>query len=335
MSSKRKHPSSEGKPNASICELLLEIAEYEKNVNRNIHKYNAYRNAAAAVAQHPTRIESGSEAKKLKGVGSKISEKIDEFIKTGEMSKVKKIRGDDTNVAITGLTRVSGIGPAKARELVNEGITTIEDLRENQDKLNHHQIIGLKYFDEFEMRIPRDEIKKIEEHLNKYITSLDSDYLITICGSYRRGATSSGISGCSTGPIFTYTLLSSRHNIPKLLAGDETLKDNGLGTDTLSHGDTKFMGVCQLDESLPHRRLDIRLLPHDQFYCGILYFTGSDMFNKAMRAHALEQSFTLNEYCIRPIGSTGVPGEALPVSCERDIFEYINYKYKEPHERNM
>lgn len=333
MSSKRKHPSSEGKPNASICELLLEIAEYEKNVNRNIHKYNAYRNAAAAVAQHPTRIESGSEAKKLKGVGSKISEKIDEFIKTGEMSKVKKIRGDDTNVAITGLTRVSGIGPAKARELVNEGITTIEDLRENQDKLNHHQIIGLKYFDEFEMRIPRDEIKKIEEHLNKYITSLDSDYLITICGSYRRGATSSGdVDALLTHP--SYTSESGKH--PKLLSQViETLKTNGLVTDILSHGDTKFMGVCQLDESLPHRRLDIRLLPHDQFYCGILYFTGSDMFNKAMRAHALEQSFTLNEYCIRPIGSTGVPGEALPVSCERDIFEYINYKYKEPHERNM
>lgn len=29
------------------------------------------------------------------------------------------------------------------------------------------------------------------------------------------------------------------------------------------------------------------------------------MFNKAMRAHALEQGFTLNEYCIRPLGSTG------------------------------
>lgn len=29
------------------------------------------------------------------------------------------------------------------------------------------------------------------------------------------------------------------------------------------------------------------------------------MFNKAMRAHALENGFTLNEYSLRPIGSTG------------------------------
>ena len=52
---------------------------------------------------------------------------------------------------------------------------------------------------------------------------------------------------------------------------------------------------------LPFRRLDIRLLPFDQYHCGILYFTGSDQFNKMMRAHALEQGFTLNEYSLRPI----------------------------------
>ena len=42
-------------------------------------------------------------------------------------------------------------------------------------------------------------------------------------------------------------------------------------------------------------------MPYDQYYCGILYFTGSDQFNKAMRSHALDQGFTLNEYSLRPI----------------------------------
>lgn len=53
------------------------------------------------------------------------------------------------------------------------------------------------------------------------------------------------------------------------------------------------------------RRLDIRLNPYDQFYCAVLYFTGSDLFNKQMREHALSQGFTLNEYTLRPMGSTG------------------------------
>lgn len=48
-----------------------------------------------------------------------------------------------------------------------------------------------------------------------------------------------------------------------------------------------------------------RLIPKDQYYCGVLYFTGSDVFNKNMRTHALEKGFTLNEYTIRPLGVTG------------------------------
>ena len=48
-----------------------------------------------------------------------------------------------------------------------------------------------------------------------------------------------------------------------------------------------------------------RLIPKDQYYCGVLYFTGSDIFNKNMRAHALEKGFTINEYTIRPVGVTG------------------------------
>ncbi|KAG0717518.1 DNA polymerase beta [Chionoecetes opilio] len=333
MSSKRKAPAADGNLNAGICDMLIELADYEKNVNRNIHKYNAYRNAAAAVAQHPTRITSGSEAKQIKGVGTKIAQKIDELIKTGKLGKLEKIRADDTTVAISLLTRVSGIGPAKARELVEQGITTIDDLCKHQDKLTHHQKIGLKYFEDFEKRIPRDEVEELEELLKRHITALDSEYVVTICGSYRRGASSSGdVDALLTHPSYT----SESGKAPKKLNQVvEELKKKDLVTDVLSMGETKFMGVCVWKKGLPHRRLDIRLLPHDQYFCGVLYFTGSDIFNQNMRAHALEQGFTLNEYCVRPVGSTGVPGEALPVTCEEDVFDYLSYKYREPQQRNM
>lgn len=55
-----------------------------------------------------------------------------------------QIREDDTTQAVNQLTRVSGIGPAKAQELLKMGIKTIEVLKNNKDKLNHHQLIGLK-----------------------------------------------------------------------------------------------------------------------------------------------------------------------------------------------
>lgn len=31
----------------------------------------------------------------------------------------------------------------------------------------------------------------------------------------------------------------------------------------------------------------------------------------------------------------GTPGEPLPVTSEKDVFDYIDYPYKEPHERNI
>ena len=83
-----------------------------------------------------------------------------------------------------------------------------------------------------------------------------------------------------------------------------------------------------------------------------------------MRQHSLDQGFTLNEYCIRPLGATGkilnieqiylarcdmmpptltfdlhmhagVPGEPIPVSSEEDIFDIIEMAYKNPEERNL
>ena len=42
-----------------------------------------------------------------------------------------------------------------------------------------------------------------------------------------------------------------------------------------------------------------RLIPNDQYYSGVLYFTGSDLFNQQMRTQANEKGFTINEYSIR------------------------------------
>ncbi|NP_001081643.1 DNA polymerase beta [Xenopus laevis] len=332
--SKRKAPQES--PNEGITDFLVELANYERNVNRAIHKYNAYRKAASVIAKYPTKIKSGTEAKKLDGVGAKIAEKIDEFLATGKLRKLEKIRQDDTSSSINFLTRVTGIGPAAARKFFDEGIKTLDDLRNNEHKLNHHQKIGLKHFDDFEKRIPRKEMLQMQEIILDKVNNLDPEYIATVCGSFRRGAESSGdMDILLTHPDFT----SESAKQPRLLHQVvQCLEDCNFITDTLVKGDTKFMGVCQLpcesDQDYPYRRIDIRLIPKDQYYCGVLYFTGSDIFNKNMRTHALEKGFTLNEYTLRPLGVTGIAGEPLPIDSEKDIFDYIQWKYREPKDRS-
>lgn len=103
------------------------------------------------------------------------------------MKKLEKIRNDDSSNSINELTRVAGIGPAKARELLDLGINSVEELKERQDLLTKGQKIGLKHFEDFELRIPREEISQIESLALKNIKQIDEAYQITICGSYRRG----------------------------------------------------------------------------------------------------------------------------------------------------
>lgn len=51
--------------------------------------------------------------------------------------------------------------------------------------LNHHQQIGLKYFDEFEERIPREEVAEVEKIVNQILPEVNPKLVATICGSYR------------------------------------------------------------------------------------------------------------------------------------------------------
>lgn len=334
---KRKASDIAGNPNQDLCNFLMELANYERNVSKNIYKSNAYRKAAGTLGGLSERVKSGDEARKLPGIGEKIAKKIDEFLSTGKLQKLENINKDESNIAINLLTRVSGIGPAKAKELVDSGIKTLEDLKKHQDKLNHHQKIGLKYFEDFEKRIPRKEIEQMEQIMKDIIVDLDKEYIMTICGSYRRGKEESGdIDVLLTHPTYTSKEKESKKKVSVLKKVVERLEREHLIVDTISLGLTKFMGVCQIpnDKSKPFRRLDIRLAPYDQYYCAVLYFTGSDLFNKNMRAHALEKKYTLNEYSLKRLTPEGVPGEPEEITSEEDIFRILDLPYKEPKDRN-
>ena len=106
-------------------------------------------------------------------------------------------------------------------------------------------------------------------------------------------------------------------------------------TNRIFLGDKKLMGVCQLSPDCQYRRIDILFLSLDQYYCGSLYFTGSAFFlNRLMRTRVNEMAFILNEYSLRKIGETGIPGEPIPISSGKEIFEYIDSPYEEPKDRN-
>ena len=149
----------------------------------------AYQKAQETIMSYSYDIKSPNDLKEKPNIGSTIMEKLTEYFQTGTLQILEREKNNPINI----LSEVYGIGPKKAKELVDQGITTIEQLRLNQNLLNDNQKIGVKYYYDILKRIPRSEIEQYKETLNSvFETVCMSDSKFEIVGSYRRGAESSG-----------------------------------------------------------------------------------------------------------------------------------------------
>ena len=59
------------------------------------------------------------------------------------------------------------------------------------------------------------------------------------------------------------------------------------------------MGVCQLDDPT-HHRIDIKHYPIEQYAFALMYFTGSDLFNRQMRMVAHNKGLMLSDHGLKP-----------------------------------
>ena len=289
----------------------------------------AYEAAIDAIQTLPGPITKVEDVTGLKGVGAKLREKVAEVIATGKLKAAEEARAQLPLEAYKLLRELHGIGPVKAKKLIDDGITTIEGLRkassENGKLLTAAQKLGLKYYEDALQRIPRAEMK---EHEDIILPGLDPKFEGTIVGSYRRGAPSSGdIDVLLTLP----NSMTTKEQGDLFLYMIELFKEIDYIVDTLSSGPTKFLGYCRLDADHPVRRLDLLMIPKSEYACAILYFTGSKEFNVAFRSYALEKGYTLNEHRLEPTKDGVAP---VPVfTTEQDIFAFLGLQYVEPDKR--
>ncbi len=282
----------------------------------------AYREASEAIMKIDEDITDPNQLNGVPRIGKTILSKLNEYVDTGTLKVLERERNNPLNV----LTKVYGIGPKKAKEFIKKGITTIDDLKKNQDLLTDNMKLGVKHFDDIETRIPRAEIDDYATVLQKIFASVTpAGSKMEIVGSYRRGAKDSGDIDI---------IMTNKDNNNKILGAFlDKLKEDKIIIEILSKGKTKSLTIGQLPGKIP-RRLDFMYSPPDQYAFALLYFTGSKIFNTLQRQRALHLGYTLNEHGFHKM-TQGKKGEKVMQNfpTERSIFDFLGMEYREPSER--
>jgi NAD-dependent DNA ligase len=309
-----------GRLNEKFIELMEQLADIMLKQGEPF-RARAYQKAQETIMAYPGDIMSPNDLKGKPGIGSTIMEKLNEYVETGTLKVLEREKNNPVNI----LAEVYGIGPKKAKELVDNGITSISQLRENQQMLNDIQKVGLRYYEDVLKRIPRSEIehyKKIFESDFKKVATSDSKF--EIVGSYRRGAQNSG----DIDVIIT-------SDSPKVFINfiDELIKKKII-LEILSRGPTKCLVMAKIPSSDSVRRVDFLYTGLQEFPFAILYFTGSKIFNTVMRHIALEKGYTMNEHGINKMEGKK-KGDKVDhhFASEKDIFDFLGLEYKAPTER--
>lgn len=283
--------------------------------------------AINAIKKYEDPITSGTKLKELKGIGEKISKRIDEILTTGTLRELSNPINND----LDNLMAITGVGLVRAKKWISLGICTLDELKvaieEKKIKSTHHIDVGIKYFNDFQKKIPKEEIDLLKNSLDILIKKIDENLIFEICGSYRREAKESG----------DIDILISHKNHKLNLEDQDYLKKivkiltkNKIIIDNLTtKGNTKFMGVCKIKEIA--RRIDIRFVHYLSYIPSLLYFTGSKNFNVYVRNKALENNYTLNEYSL----TNKEDSTQKILHSEKEIFDILNIPYLTPKERNM
>eukprot|EP01038_Epipyxis_sp_PR26KG_P012389 gene12389-16617_t len=412
MSSGKLSDDNPSNPNEYITSKLEELEQYYDLLGDEF-RCQAYKKCCAKLKQM-SRITQSNQLDGIRMIGKSIVSKIEEIIQSGDLKKLHNFRKDSRINSMKALGKIWGVGSKTATLFIKRGFRSVDDLRiRGSHLLNFQQLIGLKHYEDFQVKIPRAEMEQIYAVVAEHVRMLSNEAQCMICGSYRRRKSQSGdidiliippawkenlrstflseliLSLESFGLLTDHLALPHNHNknidlIKKyalherenIFVGDEIkeenmlneINDDGLDEDEndfdISTGSSRgeintddndkivriysqinpkrgsYMGVCNLKNiNSLFRRIDIKTYPRSSSATAMLYFTGSDHFNRSMRLYARKNGFVLNDKalmrCVRDSKNNKM-SLSTPIRCdsERDIFAVLGLEFKEPWERN-
>uniref|UniRef100_A0A669PZ87 DNA polymerase n=1 Tax=Phasianus colchicus TaxID=9054 RepID=A0A669PZ87_PHACC len=237
----------------------LEVLAKAYSVQGDKWRALGYAKAINALKSYHKPVTSYQEACKIPGIGKRMAEKILEILESGHLRKLDHI--SESVPVLELFSNIWGAGVKTAQMWYQQGFRTLDDIR-TKASLTSQQAVGLKHYEDFLERMPREEAAEIEQTVRQAALALKPGLVCVACGSYRRGkATCGDVDVLVTHPDGQ----SHRGLFSKLL---DNLHESGFLTDDLvsqeDNGEQKkYLGVCRLPgPARRHRRLDIIVVPY-------------------------------------------------------------------------
>jgi DNA polymerase lambda len=329
-----------------ILKIFREILTYYETLGKKGNaqtrfRIDSYRKAIGTIQKFNKPIYNCKDVKNLPGIGKGFCEKIDTISKNGTLNLYENIQKNHSIKSIKLFQGIWGVGPQLARKIVDKKIYTINELKDaiknNRVVLTDQQLIGLKYYDDLNMKIPREEITTFTKVLNTLIKSIKDSGNIKIynAGSYRAGKSESG----DLDIILTYSSDTSHdnnnyHNIIVTQLKKKFIKilmDKKIIKDILSDGIEKSIFIVKLPKYPHYRKMDIAFIEEKYLPWYLLYFGSSREFSKKIRGIASKLGYKLNEKGLF-YKKNGKRVDFNPTD-EKEIFDYLGIEYVPPEKR--
>ncbi|KAI9853038.1 MAG: hypothetical protein M1838_002818 [Thelocarpon superellum] len=181
-------------PNDAFMEQLTKI-KLARLMNGDEIGVRAYSTSIAALAAYPHTLTSGREILALPGCDMKIAHLFHEWkTNDGVIQEVSEIDHDARLKVLCLFYDIWGVGAITAREFYSKGWRDLDDIIEHGwHTLTRVQQIGVKFYDEFLEKIPRQEVDFIAAKVTEHAKRVRDDGIeACIVGGYRRGKSGSG-----------------------------------------------------------------------------------------------------------------------------------------------
>ena len=281
--------------NNSIAEIFERIANILEFQGEIPFKVNAYRKASRVIQDLQEDIEilwQQGKLRELPGIGEALVKKIDEYIRTGKVSKYEEI-SRHVPPELMRLLAIQNLGPKTLalahRELkvnnLQDLLQVIEDGRfaqlpgMGQKKAENIQR-GIKFFLSAQERIPLGTALPVVEDIIQLLHEKTTMAEISPAGSLRRMKETVG----------DIDILVGTNNPAKIIKEFIALPQVN---DIIAAGETK--ASIHLEQGY---QVDLRVVFPDSFGAALQYFTGSQAHNIKLRGLAKKQSLKINEYGI-------------------------------------